>query len=266
MSFTERNLSGVVCVTADNITARHGFTTRFGGVSTGIFESLNLGENRGDDPDLVRENFRRMGRALGIDPEAMAFSRQVHGNQVRIVTEKDRRSLFQPIEYEADGLVTNVRGLPIIIFTADCVPVLLHDPAAGVIGAVHCGWRSSVMDILGAAVGKMASLGARPENIRAAIGPAIDKCCFETGPEVPEAVEKYLSCDTEGLYWPRPGVPGKFMVDLKGANRHRLIQLGLKPENISVSQECTVCRADKYWSHRATKGRRGSQAAVICLD
>ncbi len=251
---------------AGNIAARHGFTTRFGGVSTGVFESLNLGENRGDDPELVRENFRRMGQALGIDPEAMAFSRQVHGNQVRVVAEGDRRSLFQPVEYEADGLVTNVKGLPIIIFTADCVPVLLHDPMAGVIGAIHCGWRSSVMDILGAAVEKMVSLGAEPGHIRAAIGPAIDKCCFETGPEVPGAVEKYLNGDTEGLYWPRPGVQGKFFVDLKGANRRRLIQLGLKPESISVSQECTVCRADKYWSHRATKGRRGSQAAVICLD
>jgi YfiH family protein len=266
MSFTERNADGVVYLTAGNINARHGFTTRHGGVSSGIFESLNLGENRGDDPELVRENFRRLGRALGINTEAMAFSWQVHGKEVRIVTEKDRRSLFQPIAYEADGLVTNVRGLPIIIFTADCVPVLLHDPEAGVAGAVHCGWRSSVMDILGTAVEKMASLGARPENIRAAMGPAIGKCCFETGPEVPEAVEKYLNGDTEGLYWPRPGVQGKFMVDLKGANRRRLIQLGLRPENISVSEECTVCRADKYWSHRATKGRRGSQAAVICLD
>ena len=105
----------------------------------------------------------------------------------------------------------------------------------------------------------------RAENIRAAIGPAISRCCFETGPEVPEAVRALLGSDAEGLCPPEEGVEGKFLVDLKETNRRRLLQLGLAPEHIDVSPDCTMCMQDVYWSHRATKGRRGTMASVIML-
>ena len=263
--FLENNCGDLVYMTSTAIPAKHAFTTRFGGVSEGIWTSLNLGENRGDDPEHVRENYRRLCAALDLPMDSLVFSRQVHGAEVRVVTAADRHTLFAAVPYEADALVTNQTGLTLTVFTADCVPVLLHDPVHGVIAAVHCGWRSSVADILGNTLREMNALGAQPENIRAAIGPAISACCFEVGPEVPEALRSWLGADAEAYIRPEEGVEGKFLVDLKGANRARLMQLGLKADSITVSDECTVCKSDKYWSHRATKGQRGSQASLISL-
>ena len=160
--------------------------------------------------------------------------------------------------------MTAERGLPLFCFTADCVPALLLDPEAGVAGAVHCGWRSSVADILKNALVQMERLGARPERVRAALGPAIGRCCFETDGDVPEAVSRYLGGDTDGLFVRRPD--GKTLVDLRTANKRRLLQLGLREENIDLSEECTVCSHEKYWSHRYTKGIRGSQAACIVME
>jgi len=266
IAFSERKQNGVLTMTAPSIKVKHGFSTRIGGVSHGIFASMNLSLSQGDEPGAVEENYRLLGLGTGIDTGRMAFTRQVHGAEVRIVGEEDIHVLHTDVPYEADGLVTNVPGLALICFTADCVPVLLCDHVHRVIAAVHCGWRSSAADILGKALDKMCSLGAKPEDVCAAIGPAISRCCFEVGGEVVDAVSRYLGGDIEGLYEPEEGREGKFFLDLKGANARRLVQLGVKEENISVSDECTVCCHDKYWSHRYTKGRRGSQGALIVLD
>ena len=264
MAFIEKNEDGLIYMQSTLIPARHAFTTRFGGVSRGSFATLNLGSNRGDDPEAVRENYRRVCALMGVGPDGCAVTKQVHGKEVRLVTEADKHVCMSTVPYEADGLVTGTKGLPIMCFTADCVPVLLYDRENKAAGAVHCGWRSSVADILGEAVAKMRSLGARPENICAAIGPAIGRCCFETHGDVPEAVARYLSGDTEGLFEKKES--GKFLVDLRSANARRLVQLGLLPANIDISEECTVCSHDKYWSHRYTRGDRGSQGAVIVLE
>lgn len=264
MAFEEIHQNGLLYMRSTLVPARHAFTTRFGGVSTGAFSSLNLGSNRGDDPAAVRENYRRVCALMGAGIDGCAVTKQVHGNAVRIVTEADRHVCMSTVPYEADGLVTNVRGLPLMCFVADCVPALLCDGENSVIAAVHCGWRSSVSDILGETVKKMCSLGARPESICAAMGASIGRCCFETDDDVPLAVEQYLGGDTEGLFDRR--ADGKTMVDLRAANARRLLQLGLRAEKIDVSRECTMCSHEKYWSHRYTKGRRGSQAAVIVLD
>ena len=266
MPFAEhRHENGVVYMTAPTIAARHGFTTRFGGVSTGYLDSLNLGSNRGDAPERVFENFDRLGEATGVPVRHMAFTRQVHGAEVRVAGEADVHAFGTPVPYEADGLVTNVPGLALICFTADCVPVLLCDSVHGVIGAVHCGWRSSVQDILAVAVKKMCALGAAPETIGTAVGPAISRCCFEVGGEVIEAAERWLGGDTAGLYEARPEAEGKYLLDLKSANARRLRQLGVPAAQIAVSDECTFCSHDKYWSHRYTMGQRGSQGALIVL-
>ena len=264
MAFEELSEGGLLTMRSTLIPARHAFTTRYGGVSRGEFESLNLGSNRGDDPEAVREYYRRVCALMGAGIDDCAVTRQVHGNTVRVVTGADRHVCMSTVPYEADGLVTNERGLPIMCFVADCVPALLCDGENSVIAAVHCGWRSSVADILGETVKKMCALGAKPESIHAAMGAAIGRCCFETDDDVPEAVEKYLGGETEGLFDRR--ADGKTMVDLRAANARRLIQLGLKAENIDISRECTMCSHEKYWSHRYTKGRRGSQAAAIVLD
>ena len=263
--FTQHKTGELVYLTGDTIPLRHAFTTRLGGVSEGSLASLNLGEHRGDREENVRENYRRLTAALGLSDQRLVFTRQVHGAAVKTVTAADIHTLFTPVPYEADGIVTAERGLVLTCFTADCVPVLLADPQAGVAGAVHCGWRSSVADILGRAVAAMAALGAQPARIRAAIGPASGACCFETGPEVPEAVLAWLGRDGEAFIAPIADKPGKFLVDLKAANARRLTQLGLPAGQIAVSEACTRCNHETFWSHRYTRGDRGSQAAVIAL-
>ncbi len=265
MSFIQCENKGLSYMSSTLISAKHAFTTRTGGVSSAGFSSLNLGFGRGDPEENVLENYRRLGAALELDCFSAAFTKQVHGVGVRLIDERDRCTPLESAPCGSDGLVTATTGLPIFCFTADCVPVLLHDPIHNVAAAVHCGWRSSVGDILGVTLRKMCSLGAVPEDIRAAIGPAIGACCFETDADVPEAVEAYLSGDVQGLILPG-GRAGKFMVNLRGANGRRLLQLGLVEENIDLSDECTKCSCEKYWSHRSVRGgERGSQCAVISL-
>ena len=248
------------------IPAFHAFSTRIGGVSTGEFTSLNFGSNRGDDPAAVKENYRRWCELFRAKEGGCCVTRQVHGNTVRIVSRGDRHIPLSEIPYEADGLVTAEKGLPIFCFTADCVPVLLCDEKGRSAGAVHCGWKSSVADILKNTVDAMRELGTEPGEIRVAIGPSIGRCCFETDSDVPEAIKKYLSGETEGL-WDIRG--NKYDVDLRAANRRRLIQLGIDPAKIDVSEECTVCSHDKYWSARYTAKhglKRGSLSAGIVLE
>ncbi len=248
------------------ITCLHGFSTRRGGVSQGIFDSLNLSATRGDTLSNVQENWRRFGAAAGIDTARFVHGRQVHGTTVRIACREDAHPIGEPAPWdEADGYVTSEKGLPLAVFTADCTPLLMQDPEAGVIAAVHCGWRSTVADIEKNAVAAMVSLGADSGRIRAAIGPGIRRCCFQTGPEVPEAVEKLLGGDTAGLYGPDEAAPGKFRLDLPGAVHRRLLQLGLLEENIDELGVCTMCHPDRFWSHRSMGADRGSQANLIML-
>ena len=150
-AFVQNEKNGLIYMTSPVIGAKHAFSTRFGGVSEGGLASLNLGFNRGDVRERVIENYRLLGAALGLDVMRAAYTKQVHGTHVRLVTDADRCGPTDPAPCDSDGLVTNVAGLPIFCFTADCVPLLLHDPAGGTAGAVHCGWRSSVSDIPGVA-------------------------------------------------------------------------------------------------------------------
>lgn len=264
MAFVEKTFGKLFCMTAESIETTHAFTTKYGGVSGGIYESLNLGTNRGDDPESVAENYKILCNSLKTDTQKLVLSRQIHENTVRVVSSKDSLGdIFRPVPYEADALVTTEQKLPIMIFTADCVPILLYDPVDKCVGACHAGWRGTVLDIAGETVRAMAcATGGRPENIRAAIGPAIGHCCFETGAEVPEAIKKLLGGGAEGFIEEKEG--GKYMVDLKAVNRELLIRAGV--ESVTVSGECTFCCHDKYWSHRFTGGRRGSQASIIMLD
>lgn len=245
------------------LTAKHGFSTRTGGVSDGIFSTLNLGMNRGDDKLRVTENWNRFLLSCGITIREFVCGEQVHENNVHIATREDLRPAYGPgFMNRADGYVTDKPYIPLAIFIADCVPVLLEDSENHVIGAIHCGWRSTVSDIQGEAVKKMIGLGADASHIKAAIGPAIDKCCFEVGPEVIEAAEKLIGDSIVNFYTP---AKEKFMLDLRGVVRERFLQLGLTESNIELVGGCTMCNPKMFWSHRYTKGQRGSQAAVISL-
>ncbi len=261
--FSEIAPNGLPLTVSGLIRAAHGFTTRLGGASRGIFSSLDLSEDRGDDPEAVRENYRRLRAALGL--EKLCFTRQVHGTDVRYVTRADAREPFDPPSPPCDGLVTDEPGLGLIVFTADCIPILFHDPVRRIAAACHAGWRGTVADIAGRTVEAMARLGSDPGDIRAAVGPGISRCCFETGPEVPRAVRAVLGEDGQAYIHGPDGDGDRSFVDLKGVNRALLIRAGLTPEHIDVSEECTMCEHEKYWSHRASMGRRGSQGAVIAL-
>ncbi len=247
------------------LTCPHGFSTRTGGVSTGIFESLNLGSGRGESLENIEKNWVIFGRAVGLDTSRFVCGPQVHGGEVRIARREDAHSVWQSATWPGvDGYVTDIPGLPLVIFTADCAPLLLQDPEAGVIGAAHCGWRGTAADIMASVVEKMTLLGARPENIRAVVGPGIRQCCFQTGPEVPEALGRMLGGDTEGLFIP-DGEPGKYRVDLPGTVVRRLMQLGLAPEYVGQTGQCTMCHPEQFWSHRSMGNARGSQANSIAL-
>lgn len=268
MELVQQVLKGVPlrvspCLTKAGVA--HGFTSRLGGVSEGIYASLNLGGNRGDDPGRVRENYRRVCEALEVDMGKLVFSGQVHGDVVRRVTLADGgKGLDRKVDYDADGLVTDEPGLTLVVFGADCLTILLCDPERKVAAAVHAGWRGTALGIAARAVEIMVrDYGCREKDILAAIGPGISKCCFETGPEVPLAMKEALG--EEAFPYISPERTGKCKVDLKGLNALWLNRSGVETTNIDISSECTLCAPETYWSHRYTKGERGSQAALICL-
>ena len=263
MSVVTNKIGKLEYLTAEGIPIPHCFTTRFGGVSEGYLSSLNLGIHRGDKPENVRKNYEILGRALGFDVENLVFTRQTHTNTVRVVGGENRgEGLDREVEPECDALVTNTPGVVLAAFTADCTPILLHDPVTGAVGAVHAGWRGTVGDIAGNAVRAMAeNFGARPEDIRAAIGPNIGVCCFETHEDVPDAVRCVLGQEAEAFIVP---AGEKFRVDLKGVNAALLRRAGVR--EIEISTDCTACRPDRFWSHRRVGNDRGSLAAIIVCE
>ncbi len=248
-------------LTADGIAVPHGFTTRLGGVSEGALASLNLGTRRGDDPARVLENYRILGRAIGFAPENLVLTRQIHSDIVRRVGRAEAGAgLFRPDLEGCDGLITDEPGIGLVAFAADCTPVLLWDPETGAVGAVHAGWRGTANRIAAKAVRAMTdAFGTRPEHLRAAIGPNIGPCCFETDADVPEAI--LASVGPAAKPWIRVRHGGKFDVDLKSVNRLILEQAGVR--HIDVSTDCTACRPDRFWSHRRVGAARGAQGAVI---
>lgn len=269
MDIMEQTRAGVPVLYADGIEAAggvaHGFSTRLGGVSQGAFTSLNLGLTRGDDPEHVRENYRRFLSAVGASGKAFAMCDQVHGDTVRAITTADvKGDLYGKLHYEADGMMTAIPGVALVVFSADCIPVLLYDPVRRVIAAVHSGWRGTAAGIVTRAVERMGQVyGCRPENILAAIGPGIGPCCFETHEDVPNAMMAAVA--SPALPFIKIKENGKFSVDLKGINAKRLELAGLDPANIAVCRDCTACMEEKYWSHRRQGTERGSMAAVIEL-
>lgn len=260
MAFCNQVLGKLEYSTCDLIPVPHCFSTRLGGVSEGYLASLNLGHRRGDQPENVLENYRILGNAVGFQPEDLVFTRQTHTDIVRKVDRSNAgEGLFVPVEPECDALVTDTPGLALTVFTADCTPILLHDPVTGAVGAVHAGWRGTVAGIAARTVEAMNRYyGAEPENIRAAIGPNIGACCFETGQDVPDALRACLGAEAEAFITPKGE---KFFVDLKGANRRILERAGAR--HVELSGECTACRPDRYWSHRKVGNARGSMAAII---
>lgn len=265
MSFERVQVGKLEYLRSTLIDAPHCFSTRYGGVSEGYLDSLNLGVHRGDLPERYLENYRILGEAVGFRPEDVAFSRQIHSDQVIRVGPEYRNRVLEPDreETERDGMVTNEPGIALAVFGADCTTILLYDPVKVAIAAVHSGWRGTAMGIVRRAVERMtAEYGSDPADIRAAIGPCICADCFETHRDVPDAMLASLGVDA--LPAIRTGArEGKFHVDLKLLNRIWLERAGVT--QIDVTEDCTACQPARYWSHRVTQGHRGSQAAIITL-
>ena len=260
MSVVEIKQGSLEFLISENISAPHGFTTRLGGVSTGYLGSLNIGMHRGDNPENVCKNYCLLANALGFSTKKLVLANQIHTDIVLVVTETDCLGSLSHRDYpECDALVTNTPGVALVVFTADCTPILFHDPVTGAVGAAHAGWRGTAAGIAAKTVETMVSaFGCRPENICTAIGPNIGPCCFETNADVPEAMISALGQDA-GVYIRRE--KDKFFVDLKGLNALWLRRKGIT--NLEIATQCTACQPDTFWSHRVTKGQRGSQGAVI---
>lgn len=262
-SMHRRQCGDLIYYTCDRLPVRHAFTTKAGGVSTGDCESLNLGFQRGDDPACVRENYTRLAQALHIPLERMTLTQQVHDDRAVIVTEQTTGTgLHKPMDWNADALVTALPDTPLAGFYADCVVTLFCDPVNQVCGVCHAGWRGTAKQIPAKTVEKMTESGAQPHQIIAVIGPSICQSCFETDADVPDAMQKQMGAAAQAHILKKGA---KFHVDLQGIHVDTLRQAGLLPENIINSGICTRCHADIFWSHRATNGKRGVQAGVICL-
>lgn len=240
----------------------HCFSTRHGGVSQGSLASLNLGIHRGDDPKNVLKNYEILGDALDFDVQDIVFTRQTHTDIVERVGKANRgEGLFRPVIPERDGLVTDEPGVVLTIFTADCTPILFYDPVKAVVGGAHAGWRGTAAGIAAKTVEAMCrEFGSDPKDIRAAIGPCISACCFETDSDVPNAMRAALGSDAESCI---TGNGPKYHVDLKAVNAIWLRRAGVT--QIDITPDCTACQPDRFWSHRITKGDRGSLAALIRL-
>ncbi len=246
---------------------RHGFSTRLGGVSQGIYASMNLSFSRGDEREAVLENYRRIAGAIGFDWENIVTSDQTHTTNVRVVTESDRGcGLTKPRPYrDVDGMITDVPGLVLATFYADCVPLYLVDPVKKAIGLSHSGWKGTAGKIGLATVQAMQrEYGTDPKDLVAAVGPSICQECYEVGGDVIGEFEKAFPKEQwDRLFYQKPN--GKYQLDLWEANRQIFLEAGVEAERIILPGICTCCNPQFLFSHRASKGKRGNLGAFLTL-
>lgn len=237
----------------------HAFTSKLGGVSHGKITGLNLGFRVNDDKESVLENYRLVSKDLSFDLNRAVLSKQTHTDNIRIVTEADiGKGIVRESDIEdTDGLITNVHNIPLIIFAADCTPIMLYDKATSVIAAVHAGWRGSVKGIAAKCIKLMCDkFNSDPKDIAAAIGPCIGPCCFEFGPEAIDIFPPEYISQTSNK---------KYMIDLWTYNKDKMTEAGLSADNIDISRICTACNADKFYSYRTHKDKTGRLAGIIML-
>lgn len=250
---------------------KHGFSTKLGGVSTGVFESMNLGFNRGDSDENVQKNYELMANALHMDKNRMCLSKQTHTTNIRVITEEDAgNGIVRPIPYDdVDGLITNVKNLPLVTFYADCVPLFLYDPTKQVIALSHSGWRGTVGKIGKLTVEKMnTEFGCNPADILCAIGPSICKDCYEVSEDVIDEFKKAFGKDAQRLFSKsvfNPNDNSKYMLNLWEACRLVFLEAGIDNPHIEVTDYCTRCHPELFYSHRIMGVNRGSLAAFMSL-
>lgn len=242
MNFTVHSNGSLEYLTCDAFAGvRHCFTTRHGGVSTGELASLNLGANRGDSPEHVQENYRRICSAIHVDTASLVFARQTHSDIVMPVNTANCGEGLSRTEYPVrDGLITSSPGITLTIFSADCAPVLFFDPIRQAIGAVHSGWRGTAQGIAAKAVAAMqAHYGCNPAELLCAIGPAIGPCCFETHADVPAAMRARMGDAADAAIHP---LGEKYLVDNRALIRLQLLACGLQAEPMFLLHAPPVSR------------------------
>lgn len=252
---------------------RHGFSTRLGGVSSGIFESMNLGFRRGDYEDLVMENYERICHSIGIEVDNLVFTDQVHKTNVRVAAASDRGMGIKKKNghKEIDGHITNESDVSLLAFSADCVPLFFLDPVNKAIGLTHSGWRGTVSKIGKVSVEQMnKEYGSKADDILVVIGPCICKDCYEVSEDVAEEFMTHFTKEQwENFLFPhakRSEEGQKYQLDLWEANYQLLREAGVTSEHIVKSGLCTMCRQDLFFSHRGSKGQRGSLAGFMSLS
>ena len=241
------------------------FSTRLGGVSQGIYSSMNLSFTRGDDDAAVHENYRRFAAAVGFEAEDIVTSDQTHTANVRVITEEDRgNGITKPRQYtDVDGMITNVPGLVLATFYADCVPLYFVDPVHHAIGLSHSGWRGTVAKIGAVTVERMREeYGSDPGDIYSAIGPSICQDCYEVSEDV---IQEFRTAfgrkDWDVLFYRKEN--GKYQLNLWEANRIIMQEAGIRKEHISMPGICTCCNPEFLFSHRASHGKRGNLGAFL---
>ena len=239
----------------------HAFTTRLGGVSVGNCATMNISTTRGDAPEAVEENKRRLAAAVGVRVEDMTFTHQTHTANVAVVRREDRGKQFM----ETDGMVTDVPGICLVTFYADCVPLYFVDPVKKVIGLSHSGWRGTVNKIGKVTVEKMTeNYGSNPKDILAAIGPSICQDCYEVSEDVAEVFRETFDEIIHGeLFYRKEN--GKYQLNLWKANENVFLEAGILKEHIAVTNVCTHCNPEILFSHRTTGNARGNLSALLAL-
>lgn len=243
----------------------HGFSSREGGVSRGFYATMNMGVRTEDARENILANYEIFCETLGLDVRNVVIAPLSHEANIRNVTRADAGSgLLRDYCCEnTDGFLTDEQGIVLTATFADCVPVFFYDPVKKVVGIAHSGWRGTVKEIARAMVARMCNdYGSRPQDILAGIGPSIGMCCFEVSEDVFYEFTE-LTYLEDGWYFEKEN--GKYDIDLWRVIWATLTQAGIKAENISVSGICTCCNSSRLFSHRATKGRRGTMAGMIAL-
>ena len=247
---------------------KHGFSTRLGGASKGIYESMNLSFTRGDSEVAVMENFNRISKAIGFSVESIVCSDQTHTNNVIKVGKADcGNGILQKKPYaDVDGMITNEKGVTLATFYADCVPLYVIDPVNQAIGLSHSGWKGTVLKIGKVTIKKMMEeYGTNPADVLVAIGPSICQDCYEVSEDViNEFRESFTDEQCRDMIIDKGN--GKYQLDLWKACVYNFLEAGVAFENVTVGGLCTCCNSDKMFSHRASHGKRGNLGAFLMID
>ncbi len=264
------NKNGVCFITFPLLTAcdkvNHAFTTKIGGVSQGIYATMNMSFTGGDEKDAVLQNYKNICNAANITFENLTLSHQTHTNNVKVITKEDiGKGIFKERDFsDIDGIITNLKNVPLVTQYADCTPLLFCDPVKEVVATSHAGWRGTISEIGLKTVKKMSEVfGCNPKDIIAAIGPCICKDCYEVDTPVYNAFKENGNFIMGEIF--TPAYKDHFWLDLKEANKQILLNAGIEEENIDISDLCTCCEHKWFHSHRYTNGKRGTLAAIIEL-